>query len=194
MICMFSLTVFAGVNDIKSNTSAGRLAQVSDGYTPTITNPSYQTTDTGGDWTPKLKLDNSSGNLTPLVTGAPKITLNNASGTLTSAVTGTPNISLNNAYGSISGTSGTNSTISSALSSSTLGAWKPINKSQYYSSGLKMARTSENLSSISVCASKYIGYALQYERFYSVYSENNEGKTTGSYTTSEIKYYKCVAL
>lgn len=156
VMLMACFPAFAGVSDLKQSSTAGRLSQVSDDYTPTASRPTYQTTDIGGTWTPDISLDNSSG--TP-----ESINLNNGSGK--------PSIDLGNATGSIANTSGTNSSISSAISSNstkTVGSW--VKSARFSTTGFEI--DSAPSGSCSVGTQVWYSYS---------YGNNNERTYSGHY-------------
>lgn len=158
LAAILSLPAYSGVSDMKNSSSAGRLDQVSDTYTPTPAKPSYQPDSVGGAWTPDINL-------------------NNAKGALSSNVTGTPKISLNNAYGSIAGTSGTNSSINSTInsavasnSSNKMGSW--VRTYQYSFQGFQTQYSNGPTGSCVVGQKAF---------YYYHYESNNDNTTSHSY-------------
>ncbi|MGR5296826.1 hypothetical protein ACPV5U_24430 [Vibrio mediterranei] len=98
-LLIWPLTSTASVTDVKQKSPNNRYGQVSDNYNATTTEPGYQTSSKGEAYTPKIKLDNATGDI--------------------SSVTGMPRIDLSRAIGDISSTSGINNTIRDNLNANT---------------------------------------------------------------------------
>lgn len=93
----------ASVDDINSSTEGRPYSRVNDRFPATANNPGYQTNSIGQQYSPRIRLDNASGDISNAI--------------------GSPAIDLANATGDISGTTGINNTIRDNMGSAT---WKRL--------------------------------------------------------------------